>query len=146
MTIVANNATSTRNLSNRVLLMSLAASVFSEFILLVVYGIILFPEGNLLNKTLWTLVYCGLGMGATVAAFINLFVTDRYTGLRAIILTTVIAVVLLGFLCDGLCYRLDLRFDYFGAPHMPPLFFHVSSWVGSLVGGALVGYLSFGKR
>lgn len=143
MTAIANDA---HKLSNRVLLTSLAVSVFAEFVLLVVYGIILFPAGNLLHKALWTLVYCGLGMGATVGTFINLFVTGRYTGVRAVILTSVIALVLLGFLCDGLCFRLDLRFDYLGAPHLSPVLFHLNSWIGSLAGGAFVGYVSFGRR
>ena len=55
-----------RKKSNRTLIVSLCFSAIGEFLLFVVYGIILFPEGNLLYKFLWTVVFCGIGMGASL--------------------------------------------------------------------------------
>ena len=54
-----------RKLYVRPLIVSLFFAVVGELLLLVIYGIILFPEGNILYKVLWTLVFCGIGMGST---------------------------------------------------------------------------------
>lgn len=36
--------------------------MLGEAFLLVVWGLILFPEGSLLNKILWTIGFCGILM------------------------------------------------------------------------------------
>ena len=53
----------TRKLFIRPLIISLFFAVAGELLLLVIYGIILFPGGNMIYKVLWTLVFCGIGMG-----------------------------------------------------------------------------------
>lgn len=117
-------------------------SVLAEAIIFVVWGLILYPEGNLLHKFLWTIVFCGLGMGATTGAFISLFVVGRWNGVKAILATAAISTVLLGFLCNLLCYKLDMHFDYFGGPETPELFIW-NGLVMAFIAGALVGYLLF---
>jgi hypothetical protein len=47
----------------RPLMASTASYMAAEFFLLLVFGLILFPGGPLLNKVLWTLVFCGIAMG-----------------------------------------------------------------------------------
>ena len=76
-----------RKMFLRPLIISLFFAVAGELLLLVIYGIILFPEGNLMYKVLWTLGFCGIGMGATLGAGINLFIVGRHAGLKAIFIT-----------------------------------------------------------
>jgi hypothetical protein len=121
---------------------SLGVSVFGEFLLLIIYGIILFPGGNLLNKTLWTLLFCGVGMGATLGTFINLLVVGRYSGKSAIIPTTLLSVLLAGIICNQLCLALDRNFDYFGGGE-DPLLFTLGSIIGSTTGGLIIGWLMY---
>ena len=133
-----------RKMYVRPLIISLFFAVAGELLLLVIYGIILFPAGNLLYKVLWTLGFCGIGMGATLGAGINLFIVGRYEGNRAILLTVLLAFLIMGVACDLLCLNLDLHFNYFGA-QASPLMFSVGGVVGSLLGGAGIGGLLFSE-
>jgi hypothetical protein len=134
-----------RKMYIRPLIISLFFSVAGELSLLVIYGIILFPEGNMMYKVLWTLGFCGIGMGATLGAGINLFVVGRYSGTRAILSTVLLAFLIMGVACDLLCLNLDLHFNYFGA-QASPLLFSAGGVVGSLIGGAGIGGLLFSER
>ena len=58
----------------RVVIISLLFSVAKEVLLLVIYGILLFPEGNMVYKVLWRRGFCGIGMGATFSTGINRFI------------------------------------------------------------------------
>ena len=134
----------TRKLFIRPLIVSLGFSVIGEFLLLILYGIILFPDGNMIYKILWTLGFCGIGMGATLGTSINLFIIGRYSGLKAILLTTLLAFLIMGVACDLLCLNLDLYFNYFGA-QTNPLLFSAGGMLGSLIAGAGIGGLLFSK-
>ena len=134
----------TRKLFIRPLIVSLGFSVIGEFLLLILYGIILFPDGNMIYKILWTLGFCGIGMGATLVTSINLFIIGRYSGLKAILLTTLLAFLIMGVACDLLCLNLDLHFNYFGA-QTNPLLFSAGGMLGSLIAGAGIGGLLFSK-
>jgi hypothetical protein len=134
----------TRKLFIRPLIVSLGFSVIGEFLLLILYGIILFPDGNMIYKILWTLGFCGIGMGATLGTSINLFIIGRYSGLKAILLTTLLAFLIMGVACDLLCLNLDLHFNYFGA-QTNPLLFSAGGMLGSLIAGAGIGGLLFSK-
>ena len=134
----------TRKLFIRPLIISLFFAVVGEFLLLVIYGIMLFPEGDMIYKVMWTLVFCGIGMGATLGTSINLFIIGRYTGHKAILLTILLAFLIMGIACDLLCLNLDLHFNYFGA-QTNPLLFSAGGMLGSLIAGAGIGGLLFSK-
>jgi hypothetical protein len=134
-----------RKLYIRPLIISLFFSVVGEFLLLVIYGIILFPDGNMMYKVLWTLGFCGVGMGATLGAGINLFIVGRYSGTKAILLTILLAFLIMGIACDLLCLNLDLHFNYFGA-RASPLLFSAGGVIGSLIGGAGIGASLFSEK
>ena len=128
----------------RPLIISLFFAVAGELLLLVIYGIILFPEGHLFYKVLWTLGFCGIGMGATLGAGINLFVMGRYAGPKGILLTILLSFLILGVACDLLCLNLDLHFNYFGA-QASPLLFSAGGVLGSILAGAGIGGLLFSE-
>jgi len=138
-------AADTRKMYIRPLAISLFLAVVGEFLLFVIYGLILFPEGNLIYKVLWALGFCGIGMGATLGAGINLFIIGRYSGLSAILLTTLLSFLILGVACDLLCLNLDLHFNYFGA-QTSPLLFSAGGLLGSLLGGSGIGGLLFSEK
>lgn len=129
----------------RPLQLSILFAVLGELIILIVWGVILYPEGSLLQKFLWTIVFCGLGMGSSIGALIDLFIVGKFKGFSAVVLTTLISVIFLGVLCNVLCYRLDMHFDYFGGKDTPTLFL-VNGIFLSAGGGALVGWLCFSHR
>ena len=131
-----------RKMYIRPLIISLFFAVAGELLLLVIYGIILFPEGNLLYKVLWTLGFCGIGMGATLGAGINLFVMGRYAGPNAILLTILLSFLIMGVACDLLCLNLDIHFNYLGA-QASPLLFSAGGVLGSILAGAGIGGLLF---
>ena len=135
-------AEDTRKMFIRPLTISLFFSVVGEFLLFVIYGVILFPEGNMIYKLLWTLVFCGIGMGATLGAGINLYIVGRHTGHKAILLTILLSFLILGVACDLLCLNLDLHFNYFGA-QTSPLLFSAGGILGSFIAGAGIGGLLF---
>jgi hypothetical protein len=129
----------------RPIIVSLGVCIFGEFLLFIIYGILLFPQGNLLYKFLWTVVFCGIGMGATVGAFVNLFIIDRYIGIKAIIFTILLTLATLGIICSLLCLRLDLHFHYFGA-ETNPILFSIGSKAGSVVAGLIIALLLFSEK
>jgi hypothetical protein len=139
--VLAENA---RKIFSRPLIVSLFFSVIGELLLLVLYGIILFPEGNMMYKVLWSLGFCGIGMGAILGTGINLLIVGRFAGSKAILLTILLAALTMGLACDLLCLNLDLHFNYFGAQASPVLF-AAGGVLGSLIGGAGIGGLLFSE-
>jgi hypothetical protein len=133
-----------RKMYTRPMIVSLAVCIFGELFLFIIYGVVLFPQGNLLYKFLWTVI-CGIGMGATVGAFLNLFIIDKYIGIKAITLTLLLTLVTLGIICNRLCFQLDLHFHYFGAETNPMLFF-MGSIAGSIVAGLIIALLLFSEK
>ncbi|GMN05587.1 hypothetical protein MTsPCn5_09750 [Croceitalea sp. MTPC5] len=132
----------------RPLKLSILLSILGEAVILVVWGIVLYPEGNLLHKFLWAIVFCGLGMGAAIGAIIALVVVGRWTGAFAVIFCAELSAIVLGLFCNYLCYSLDMHFNYFGSNETPLLFF-ISGIVMATIGGAIVGWFCFtekGKR
>lgn len=121
---------------------SVLLSMLGEFIIFVVWGVILFPEGSLLNKLLWTVFFCGLGMGSAVGAVIAVFFVDKLRGSVAIVLSSLVSAILLGGFCNYLCLKLDQHFLYFGGHEASGLFI-INGMVMSALAGALVGWLCF---
>lgn len=126
----------------RPLVISIGVTEIGEFLILTLYGILLFPEGSIIYKILWTLVFCGIGMGATLGAFINIFIVERLNGLKAIISTTGLSVILLGVACNFLCLNLDKHFQFFGASSNPYIF-SIGGIIGSIISGLVIGVLLF---
>ncbi len=134
-----------RKIYTRPIVVSLGVCIFGELLLFILYGIVLFPQGNLLYKFLWTVVFCGIGMGATVGAFVNLFIIDKYIGIKAITLTILLTLTTLGIICNRLCFQLDLHFHYFGA-ETNPMLFAIGSIAGSIVAGLVISLLLFSEK
>lgn len=124
--------------------MSIVVSMFGELLILIIFGMILYPAGSLWYKFLWTMVFCGVGMGATVGAMLDLFVVERLSGWPAILATLFLYVLVLGIACDVLCLHLDLSHQWFGGGEHPTLFI-VNGILMSAIGGLLVGFLLFTK-
>jgi hypothetical protein len=134
-----------RNQYIRPLVVSIGMTELGEILLLILYGIILFPDGSVIHKALWTLIFCGIGMGATLGAFINIFVVDRFNGLKAIVATTALSLIILGIACNLLCLNLDRHFHYFGGSSNPYLF-SFGGVLGSIIGGIAVGIVLFTQK
>lgn len=120
-------------------------SILGEGAIFLIWGVYLYPEGNLFHKFLWTIVFCGLGMGAAIGAFIDFFIMGKLKGNAAIIATIFLSLLLLGLLCNFLCFNLDMHFNFFGGQNSPTLFI----WNGigmSILGGLLIGMLLFTKK
>ncbi|MBO6515093.1 MAG: hypothetical protein JJ975_00900 [Bacteroidia bacterium] len=126
----------------RPLKLGILLSVIGELIIFLIWGVYLYPQGDILYKFLWTVVFCGVGMGSAIGVSIVLIVVPKFSGYTAIILTTLISLILLGLLCNLLCFRLDISFDFFGGRKTPHLFL----WNGvvmSVIGGLSIGWLCF---
>ena len=99
----------------RPLKLAILFSVLGEAVILLVWGFYLFPEGSWFNKFMWTIVYCGLGMGGAFGSVVALGLLDRVDGWPAVVLSALLSTVMLGLFCNTLCLRLDMTFGYFGA-------------------------------
>ena len=128
----------------RPLILATSFSVIFEGFIFIIFGVILFPEGSLLDKFIWTVFFCGLGMGGAVGTWINLLVVDRFEGRMAVFMTLIIAILFLTS-CDLLCLRLDHLFHYFGGDRYPHLFFY-SGLVMTVIGALVTGLLLFTER
>lgn len=140
----ANDDTS-RSTLLRPIKLSILFSVAGEFVILVVWGMILFPDGSWLHKLLWTLLFCGVGMGSAVGAVVSILIVGRLRGVAAIAATMAASIALLGVACNLLCLALDERFHYFGGDSHGQMFI----WNGiamAALGGLLVGWLCFTER
>ncbi|MEZ4848201.1 MAG: hypothetical protein R3B93_06205 [Bacteroidia bacterium] len=130
------------NIYVRSLKVLILLSVLGEAVIFLVWGVFLYPEGSILHKFLWTIVYCGLGMGSAAGAFVVFLVVNKMTGWKAILTTSLISGILLGLFCNYLCFNLDMHFNHFGGADTPGLFI----WNGiimSFLGGAFGGWLLF---
>ena len=128
----------------RPMIVSLAVCIFGELLLFIIYGVVLFPQDNLIYKFLWTVI-CGIGMGATFGAFVNLFIIDKYIRIKAITLTILLTLATLGIICNRLCFQLDLHFHYFGA-ETNPILFNSGSIAESMVAGLVIALLLFSVK
>ena len=69
-------------------------SLIAEVVFLLVAIFIMSGTDDIINKVLWTLVFCPLGMGGAMGGIVNVFIVDKYYGSKAIYLTTVISCLL----------------------------------------------------
>lgn len=143
-----NASNSVKNLRKRYLqpiYVCIGLAVIGEILIFTIFGLILHPAGNIVHKFLWTIVFCGIGMGSALGAFIIMFVIDRFIGIKAIIITTLLSFMLLGLGCDFLCFYLDLHFHFFGA-NVNPTAFLVNGITASILGGLIAGFLLFTNK
>ncbi|WP_108651376.1 hypothetical protein [Dongshaea marina] len=98
---------------------ALLLSVMGEIVLWGIYGLYLFP-GHPAQTLLWSLT-CALAMGAVLGGGIIILGLDK--GAKGWVFPLVLLVSLIVFsLCNLVCYRLDLAFDYWGSVTHPWLF------------------------
>jgi len=83
---------------------ALTVSVLAETAIFVILALVLCPEGSILSRFLGTVVFCGIGMGSLIAVALLAFVIDRFEGWEAIAATPVLTIVVLGGICNILCY------------------------------------------
>lgn len=126
----------------RPLKLGILFSVLGESLIFLIWGVILYPEGSLLNKFIWTVVICGFGMGSAIGVLIDLFIVGKMRGFFAIFLSMLFSMMLLGMVCNFLCYFLDMHFGYFGGKDTPALFL-LNGFFSSALGGILIGWLCF---
>lgn len=91
-----------------------------ELLIFYIWGVRLLPEGIVWKKLVWTIT-CGVAMGATIGAFVNITVTGRLHGARGGVVATLVYFLVLAF-CTGLCYQIDLAMGFFGARESSLLF------------------------
>ena len=119
-------------------------TLMAELGLFVIFGLLLFPQGNLLYKLIWTGVYCRIGMGAATGALIVLIVVGRFEGMRALLAGFFTATLSL-LTCNVLCLIIDRHYNFFGGYEAPALFF----WNGVVMiipGSALLSWLLFTEQ
>jgi hypothetical protein len=136
-------AEETRRAYRHPLLVSLGLCVVGEFLLFVIYGVVAFPDGSVLHKLAWAAI-CGVAMGATTGALIDLMVVDYLENVAAVAATTLIFFLTTGVVCNVLCMRLDRVFRYWGGAEHSTAFL-VTGAVLSLAGGLLAGALLFSE-
>ncbi|CAF4233463.1 unnamed protein product, partial [Adineta steineri] len=96
----------------------IGSSIGAELIFLFISICFFSGFKDIFYKILWTLFFCGIGMGSTMGTLINIFITDRYFNSKAIFGTLILGLIVFGT-CNVLCFRLDHHFDYYGAIKYP---------------------------
>ena len=122
----------------RPLWLGILFAVSGELFIFVVFGLLLNGSENWATKLVWTVGFCGIGMGSTVGAFVDLLIVGRWSGARAVAATCALSTAILGIACNLLCWRLDLGLHYFGGAEHPAIF------VGSGIAASVAGGLAFG--
>lgn len=126
----------------RPLRLAILVSMAGELAVFLVFGLLLNGTHNWEMKLLWTVGFCGIGMGSSLGAFIDLLIVGRWTGTPAMLGTCALSTLILGIGCNVLCWRLDLGLHYFGGAEHPSLFL-TSGVVGGAVAGIALGALLF---
>ena len=118
-------------------------TIFAEVIYFIVWGILIFPDGNLLSKFAWALT-CGVAMGAVIGVATIILVTEELS-VTASIAIAALAMATIGSYCGFLCSRIDAHFNYFGGQENTTLFI-LSGVVPAIIGGGLYGWLLYGRK
>ena len=115
----------------RPIVVAVSFTLFGEILMFFVWGVALFPTGVLWRKVVWTMT-CGVGMGMTIGALVNVIVTGRLRLCAAAWMAGAIYFCVLAF-CTALCYQIDLSVGFFGAQESPLLF---------ILGGIIPAFLT----
>jgi hypothetical protein len=119
----------------------IASSIGAELFFLLISITFFSGFKDIFYKILWTLFFCGIGMGSTMGTLINLFITDQYFNNKAIFGSLILGLIVFGT-CNILCFRLDHHFDYYGAIKYP-IFFLSKGFLAGILGSLMNGYLLF---
>ncbi|MEQ9642757.1 MAG: hypothetical protein RIM84_22225 [Alphaproteobacteria bacterium] len=104
----------------RVLTLSIAMTTLAEVVYLLVWGIILFPNGPLGSKVVWTMT-CGVAMGSVIGAASLIFATQiKFRGRLAICFAG--SFLSVSAYCSVLCSQIDTSLSYFGGADHQTLF------------------------
>ena len=127
----------------RPITVAVTLTTVGEVFYFVVWGLILFPEGQTWIKAMWTAT-CALGMGGTVGAAVVLFVVGRMAGLRAAVAAGSIYFGVLAY-CSFLCAGIGEATGYFGA-HTHYALFVGAGLVPALLAAFAYGWVLAAKR
>jgi hypothetical protein len=105
--------TVTRKEMTRPIAVAVTLTVLGEVFYFIVWGLILFPEGETWVKAVWTAT-CGLGMGGTIGALVSWRVVGRFAARRAGVAAGAICFGVLAY-CSFLCVGIGSATGYFGA-------------------------------
>jgi hypothetical protein len=128
---------------NLVLGFAILMTTAAELVYLVVFGMLLFPEGSWLGKLVWTLT-CGLAIGAVIGVGTLLW-AEPYFGHRGAFLRAAVVVFIAGGYCTWLCSRIDAQLSYFGGAEHSTQFI-LSGVIPAFFGGLLYGWVLYGTR
>ena len=119
----------------------IASSIGGEFLFLLISICFFSGFKDIFYKIIWTLFFCGIGMGSTMGTLINIFITDQYFNCKAIFGSLILGLLVFGT-CNVLCFRLDHHYDYYGAINYP-VFFLSKGFLAGILGSLINGYLLF---
>lgn len=119
----------------------IVSSMAGEFIFLLISICFFSGFKEIFYKIMWTLFFCGVGMGSTMGTLTNIFITDQYFNHKAVFGSLILGLLVFGT-CNVLCFRLDHHFDYYGAI-TNPVFFLSKGFLAGILGSLWNGYLLF---
>lgn len=120
-----------------------AMTLIAELFYLLVWGFLLFPQGNPAAKAVWT-ISCGIAMGASIGAATVWLIEGRYFATAAIWRAAAVMAAI-GSYCAWFCSQIDTRFEYFGGGENQVLFL-VAGIVPAIAGGLLYGWIIYGRN
>ena len=133
----------TRKDSTRPITVAVTLTLLGETFYFVVWGLILFPEGETWVKAVWTAT-CGVGMGTTVGALVIWSVVGRLKDRTGGVVAGVIYFGVLAY-CSFLCAGIGEASGYFGA-HTHHALFIWAGLVPAFVSSFAYGWVLFSAR
>lgn len=121
-------------------IVAMALSAIGEATYFVLWGLVLFPGGNVLAKFTWTAT-CVVAMGAVIGVGVAAFVMERLDGKAAALGTAFVYAAVLSA-CTLICAHLDRQFDYFGGASQPTLFL-AAGLIPAVLSSALYAWLLY---
>ena len=133
----------TRSDFTRPITVAITFTLFGEALIFLLWGVYLFPKGAIWHKAVWTGT-CGLAMGATIGALVNVVVTGRMDGSTAAFWSGLLYFSVLA-LCTFLCFQIDLATgSHFGAWEAPLLFI-AGGLIPALASGLVYSWLLYSE-
>ncbi|MCL9780221.1 hypothetical protein M9194_02095 [Vibrio sp. S4M6] len=123
------------------LLWAIGLSLFGEFVLWVVYGLVLYP-GYPITTLIWAAT-CGLAMGSTMGALSYLLLSKLKLGRVAFFSGFAISAFVLS-VCNVVCFVFAKQFALWGAL-ASPINFLGGGFVGVLIGSVFYSWLLFSR-